>query len=75
MAHASGSIMMLISPLYIGGTVTIIPVFEAATVLDTWERSGATFFMALPTLIRALLIEQSAVQTRRFRPSGHPRRG
>ncbi len=60
MAHASGSIMMLISPLFLGGTVTIVPVFEAATVLDTWERSGATFFMALPTLVRALLIEQRA---------------
>jgi long-chain acyl-CoA synthetase len=33
-------------------------VFDAAKVLDTWERSGATFYMALPTLIRALLAEQ-----------------
>lgn len=60
MAHASGSIMLLISPLWIGTTVTIVPAFEPAAVLDTWARSGATFFMALPTLIRALLAEQQA---------------
>jgi long-chain acyl-CoA synthetase len=60
MAHASGAIMLLISSLWIGATVTIVPVFEAATVLDTWARSGATFHMALPTLVRALLIEQHA---------------
>jgi long-chain acyl-CoA synthetase len=60
MAHASGAIMLLISSLWIGATVTIVPVFEAATVLDTWARSGATFYMALPTLVRALLSEQRA---------------
>lgn len=60
MAHASGAIMLLMSSLWMGATVTIVPVFDAATVLDTWERSGATFFMALPTLVRAMLIEQSA---------------
>ena len=60
MAHASGAIMLLISSLWIGATVTIVPVFEAAMVLDTWARSGATFYMALPTLVRALLIEQRA---------------
>jgi hypothetical protein len=35
--------------------VTIVPVFEAATVLDTWARSGATFYMALPTFIASWL--------------------
>jgi len=60
MVHASGAIMLLISSLWIGATVTIVPVFDAATVLDTWESSGATFYMALPTLIRALLAEQRA---------------
>ena len=60
MAHASGAIMLLISSLWRGATVTIVPVFDAATVLDTWARSGATFYMALPTLVRALLIEQNA---------------
>jgi long-chain acyl-CoA synthetase len=58
MVHASGAIMLLMSSLWIGATVTIIPVFDAATVLDTWERSGATFYMSLPTLVRALLAEQ-----------------
>jgi len=58
MVHASGAILLLISSLWIGATVTIIPVFDAAKVLDTWESSGATFYMALPTLIRALLAEQ-----------------
>ncbi len=60
MAHASGAIMLLISTLWRGATVTIVPVFDPATVLDTWERSGATFYMALPTLVRALLMEQKA---------------
>ena len=60
MAHASGAIMLLISTLWRGATVTIVPVFDPATVLDTWERSGATFYMALPTLVRALLTEQKA---------------
>ena len=60
MVHASGAIMLLMSSLWIGATVTIVPVFDAATVLDTWERSGATFYMALPTLVRALLTEQHA---------------
>src|SRR4029434_2041962 len=41
MVHASGAIMLLISSLWIGATVTIVPVFDAAAVLDTWERSGA----------------------------------
>jgi long-chain acyl-CoA synthetase len=58
--YASGAIMLLMSPLWIGATVTIVPVFDAAAVLDTWERSGATTYMALPTLIRALLTEQRA---------------
>ena len=60
MVHASGAIMLLMSSLWVGATVTIVPVFDAATVLDTWERSGATFYMALPTLVRALLTEQHA---------------
>ena len=60
MVHASGGIMQLISSLSIGATVTIVPQFEAGTVLDTWERSGATFCMALPTLLRAILAEQRA---------------
>jgi len=60
MAHASGAIMLLISSLWMGATVTIVPMFEAATVLDTWARSGATFYMALPTLVRALVAEQHA---------------
>ncbi len=64
MAHASGAIMLFMSSLWIGATVTIVPVFEAATVLDTWQQSGATFYMALPTLVRTLLTEQRA----------HPRR-
>jgi long-chain acyl-CoA synthetase len=60
MVHASGAVMLLMSSLWIGATVTIVPMFDAATVLDAWERSGATFYMALPTLVRALLTEQSA---------------
>ena len=60
MAHASGVIMLFISSLWMGATVTIVPVFDAATVLDTWVRCGATFYMALPTLVRALLAEQHA---------------
>src|SRR5205085_10996792 len=48
MVHASGAIMLLMSSLWIGATVSIVPMFDAATVLDTWERSGATFYMALP---------------------------
>lgn len=60
MVHASGAIMLLMSSLWIGATVTIVPMFDAATVLDTWERSRATFYMALPTLVRAILTEQHA---------------
>ncbi len=60
MAHASGSIMMFVSSLWMGATVIIVPVFDAGDVLDTWERTSATFFMALPTQVRALLIEQHA---------------
>jgi long-chain acyl-CoA synthetase len=65
MAHASGAIMLLMSSLWMGATVTIVPVFEAGAVLDTWARSGATFFMALPTMVRALLAEQR-LQPRRI---------
>lgn len=60
MAHASGAIMLFISSVYLGATVTIVPVFDAAEVLDTSARSGATFYMALPTLVRGLLAEQRA---------------
>jgi len=60
MVHASGAIMHLISSLSIGASVTIIPVFDAATVLDAWERNGTTFYMTLPTLLRALVAEQRA---------------
>ena len=60
MVHASGAIMLLMSSLWMGATVTIVPVFDAGAVLDTWERSGATFYMSLPTLVRALLAEQRA---------------
>jgi len=60
MVHASGAIMLLMSSLWIGATVTIVPIFDPATVLDTWERSGATFYMSLPTLVRGLLMEQKA---------------
>jgi long-chain acyl-CoA synthetase len=38
MVHATGSIMLLISSVWQGATVTIVPVFDPATVLDTWER-------------------------------------
>jgi long-chain acyl-CoA synthetase len=60
MAHASGAIMLLVASVWMGATVTIVPVFDAGTVLDTWAGSGATFYMALPTLVRALLAEQRA---------------
>jgi long-chain acyl-CoA synthetase len=60
MVHASGAIMLLMSSLWMGASVTIVPVFDAGTVLDTWQSSGATFFMYLPTLVRALLAEQRA---------------
>jgi long-chain acyl-CoA synthetase len=60
MAHASGVIMQFISSLWTGATVTIVPMFDAGVVLDTWARSGATCFMGLPTLIRALILEQQA---------------
>jgi long-chain acyl-CoA synthetase len=60
MVHASGAIMLLMSSLWMGATVTIVPIFDAATVLDTWASSGATFYMSLPTLVRALLAEQRA---------------
>jgi long-chain acyl-CoA synthetase len=50
--------MLLMSSLWMGATVTIIPVFDAGTVLDRWATSGATFFMTLPTLVRALIAEQ-----------------
>jgi long-chain acyl-CoA synthetase len=60
MAHASGAIMLLISSLWMGARLTIVPVFDAAAVLDTWARSGATIYMALPTMMRALLAEQRA---------------
>jgi len=60
MVHASGAIMLLMSSVWMGATVTIVPVFEAGAVLDTWERSGATFYMSLPTLVRSLLAEQRA---------------
>jgi long-chain acyl-CoA synthetase len=60
MVHASGVIMHLISSLSIGASVTIIPVFDAAAVLDAWERNGTNFFMTLPTLLRALVAEQRA---------------
>jgi len=60
MVHATGAIMLLMSSLSIGATVTIVPVFAAAAVLDTWAQCGATFHMALPTLARALLTEQTA---------------
>jgi len=52
--------MLLISSLWMGATVTIVPIFDAATVLDTWVRSGATFYMGLPTLVRGLVAEQRA---------------
>jgi long-chain acyl-CoA synthetase len=58
MVHASGAIMLLMSSLWAGASVTIVPAFEAGAVLDTWARCGATIYMGLPTLIRALVAEQ-----------------
>ena len=60
MVHASGAIMLLMSSIWIGATVTIVPAFDAGAVLDTWAQCGATIYMGLPTLIRALLAEQRA---------------
>ena len=58
MVHASGAIMLLMSSLWVGASVTIVPAFDAGVVLDTWVESGATIYMGLPTLIRALVAEQ-----------------
>jgi long-chain acyl-CoA synthetase len=58
MVHASGAIMLLMSSLWLGASITIVPVFGAAAALDTWAASGATIYMGLPTHIRALVAEQ-----------------
>ena len=38
MVHITGSAILLLAPLWLGGKVTIVPAFDPAVVLDTWER-------------------------------------
>jgi long-chain acyl-CoA synthetase len=55
--HVFGLSSVLNVSVRYGGTLSLVPRFEAAAVLDTIERDRATVFLGVPTMFFALLAE------------------
>jgi long-chain acyl-CoA synthetase len=58
MFHAAGTIAVL-STLWAGGCQIIIPAFDPGLVLDTIERERVTATLVVPTMMKALIDEQT----------------
>ena len=56
--HVAGTAPVL-SLIWLGGSLVVLPSFEAAACLDMIERYGVTVAMPVPTMLAALVEEQS----------------
>ena len=56
--HVAGTAPVL-SLIWLGGSLVVLPSFEAAACLDMIERFGVTVAMPVPTMLAALVEEQS----------------
>ncbi|MBF6162087.1 AMP-binding protein [Nocardia cyriacigeorgica] len=52
--HVNGIVVSTLSPLLVGASTTIAGRFSAQTFFDRLERSGATYFSAVPTIYTVL---------------------
>ena len=52
--HVNGIVVSTLSPLLVGGRATIAGRFSPKTFFDRLERSGATYFSAVPTIYTML---------------------
>ena len=57
--HVAGTAPVL-SLVWLGGSLVVLPGFEPASCLDTIERRGVTVAMPVPTMLAALVDEQLA---------------
>jgi long-chain acyl-CoA synthetase len=59
MAFISAMCMVLLPALAKGGTVVLVPAFDAPSVLDLIERFEVTYAFGLPSMVQALIEEQA----------------
>ena len=57
--HVAGTAPVL-SLVWLGGSLVLLPAFDAAACLDTIEQQQATVAMPVPTMLAALVDEQRA---------------
>jgi long-chain acyl-CoA synthetase len=57
--HVAGTAPVL-SILWLGGSLTVLPGFDAGGCLDVIERDGVTVYMPVPTMLAVLSAEQRA---------------
>ncbi len=57
--HVAGT-APLVSILWMGGSLVVLPAFDAANSLDQIERHRATVAIPVPTMVSALVAEQAA---------------
>ena len=57
--HVAGTAPVL-SLVWLGGSLVVLPGFDAAACLDTIEQHGVTVYMPVPTMLAALAAEQRA---------------
>jgi acyl-CoA synthetase (AMP-forming)/AMP-acid ligase II len=58
--HASGITCAVIPTLILGGTMVLLPMFDAAAALDEIERHRCTMSAMLPAMVQFLVEEQTA---------------
>ena len=68
--HVAGTAPVL-SLVWLGGSLVVLPGFEAAACLDMIERHGVTVAMPVPTMLAALVEEQSSAPSRRVVAAAH----
>ncbi len=70
--HVAGTAPVL-SLIWLGGSLVVLPSFDAAACLDMIERYGVTVAMPVPTMLAALVEEQSTCprDTSSLRLIGH----
>ena len=68
--HTGGWNVFLTPFLHHGASVTLVPKFEASTVLQLLDQEQATLFMAVPTMLKMMLetpeFEQSGLESIRY---------
>ena len=57
--HVAGTAPVL-SVIWLGGSLVVLPGFDAAACLDAIERHGVTVYMPVPTMLAVLAAEQKA---------------